>query len=124
MWNSLKAIGVVVTLATASTASLAEQKPVSSDLAFSAIQAGEWSTAESQLRQELVANPNDPMRLVNLAFVLQRQGRDAEAASMYRQVLALSSNPVVAVGSDDNIKRARVKSIATKGIAKLETAQN
>lgn len=124
MRNSLKVIGFAMALATLSTTSFADQKAVSSDLGFSAIQSGDWSTAESQLRQELVANPSDPMRLVNLAFVLQQQGRDAEAAATYRQVLALSSNPVVAVGSDDNIKRARVKAVATKGIARLESAKN
>jgi Flp pilus assembly protein TadD len=124
MRNSLKVIGFAMALATASTASLADQSTATSDLGFSAIQAGQWSTAETQLRQELVANPNDPMRLVNLAFVLQRQGREAEATDIYRQVLALNTNPMVAVGSEDNVKGVRVKSVASKGIARLETSKN
>jgi Flp pilus assembly protein TadD len=124
MRNSLKVIGFAIALATVSTASFADQIATSGDLGFSAIQAGQWSQAESQLRQELVATPNDPMRLVNLAFVLQQQGRNSEAAAVYRQVLALNSNPIVAVGSQDNVKGVRVKSVASKGIARLETAKN
>ena len=124
MRNSMKVIGLAVVLASASTPSFADPALAANDMAFSAIQAGQWSQAEVQLRQELVSNPNDPMRLVNLAFVLQRQGRAGEAADVYRQVLALNTNPVVAVGNGDNIKGVRVKSVASKGIARLDGAKN
>ena len=58
-----------------------------SDLGYSAIQQGDWADAEVQLRAELKSNPNDPMRMLNLAYVLQNQGRAEEAASLYQSVL-------------------------------------
>ncbi|MDX2143257.1 MAG: tetratricopeptide repeat protein [Rhodospirillaceae bacterium] len=96
-------------------------EPLKSDLAYAAIASRNWTEAETQLRTELAQAPDDAMRMVNLAFVLQQQGRDTEAAEMYRKVLEMKSNPKVAVGSDDrNLKAVRVKSIANKGIASIE----
>jgi Flp pilus assembly protein TadD len=55
-----------------------------SDLGYGAIQQGDWAEAESQLRAELKSNPKDPMRMLNLAYVLQNQGRADEAAGLYQ----------------------------------------
>ena len=90
-----------------------------SDLGYTAMQQGQWQKAEEQLRAELKANPNEPMRLLNLAFVLQHTGRPTEAAEMYQQVLTLNSNPLLAVGPDRDIKPARAKAIARKSMAAL-----
>ena len=124
MHTVLKTAALAFALSLANTASWADSAALNSDLGLAAIQAGQWTQAESQLRQELVANPNDPMRLVNLAFVLQRLGRDAEAKEVYRSVLALNTNPLVAVGNEEKVKGIRVKSVANKGIAQIENTQN
>lgn len=89
------------------------------DAGYDAIQQGQWQKAEDQLRAELKANPNEPMRLLNLAYVLQQTGRSKEAAEMYQQVLRLNANPLVAVGPDTDIKGVRSKDIARKSMAAL-----
>ncbi|MGE4064902.1 MAG: hypothetical protein AB7E79_16175 [Rhodospirillaceae bacterium] len=89
-------------------------------LALEAIASGNWSVAEAELRAGLVKTPNDPMKLLNLAYVLQKSGRAQEAAAVYGQVLVVDSNPLVAVGSSANPRPARAKQLAMKGIASLE----
>jgi len=125
MQKTIRALGLAALITGLPMAAYAEApKGDASDLAYSAIETGNWAKAETQLRAELAASPEDPMRLVNLAYVLQRQGRDGEAAELYRKVLSLNSNPVVAVGTDErNLKGVRVKSIANKGIASIESGK-
>lgn len=91
-----------------------------SDFGYAAIAAKDWVKAETQLRQELDAAPGDPMRLVNLAFVLQQQGRNTEATQVYQQVLEAKSNPKVAIGADGDSKAVRVKAIASRGLEAIE----
>ena len=90
-------------------------------VAFGAIQSKNWTEAEAQLRAGLQAEPNDPMKLLNLAYVLQNTGRKAEANDVYQQVLTLNRDPLVAIGPDDNVKSARAKIVAKKGMASLES---
>jgi Flp pilus assembly protein TadD len=125
MQNMIRALGMAALIAGVPLAASAEPlKGQASDLAYSAIETGNWSKAETQLRSELAASPDDAMRLVNLAYVLQRQGRDGEAVELYRKVLSLNSNPVVAVGADErDLKGVRVKSIANKGIASIKSGK-
>jgi len=90
-----------------------------STLAYQAIQDGKWSEAESQLRAGLEKNPDDPMRLLNLAYVLQNTGRGDEATKVYERVLQLDRDPLVAVGSDSKVRPARAKLLAKKGMAAM-----
>jgi len=89
-------------------------------LALEAIQNNNWSQAEAELRVGLVKTPDDAMKLLNLAYVLQKSGRASEAASIYEQVLQLDSNPVVAVGTASDPRPARAKMLARKGMASLK----
>jgi len=121
MASFLRSLSLTAVMALSISTGHAEQPAAKSDLGYSAIENGNWTSAETQLRAELAASPDDPMRLLNLAFVLQQQGRDPEAAKLYRKVLAMDTNPKVAVGPDArNVKAVRVKSLATKGIASIE----
>ena len=52
---------------------------------YDAITHGQWSQAEAMLRADLKQNPQDPARLLNLAFVLQNSGRQKEAAGVYQR---------------------------------------
>jgi Tfp pilus assembly protein PilF len=92
-------------------------------LAYQAIQDGKWAEAESLLRSGLAQNPDDPMRLLNLAYVLQSTGRQSEAMTVYEKVLKLDRDPLVAVGSDSKVKPARAKLIAKKGVAAIAGAK-
>lgn len=91
------------------------------DLGYAAIQKGDWADAEAQLRAGLAAEPADSSRLLNLAYVLQNLGRRDEAMAVYRQVLTLERDPLVAVGPDTKVRPARAKLVAKKGMASLDT---
>ncbi len=94
----------------------ADDATSASDLGYSAIQQGDWAKAELQLRAELKANPSDPMRMLNLAYVLQSQGRADEAATLYQSVLELDQDPLVAIGSESKPRPMRAKLVAKKAI--------
>lgn len=91
-----------------------------SDLGYGSIQDGNWAAAEIQLRAELKENPNDPMRMLNLAYVLQSQGRADEAAGLYQSVLELDRDPLLAVGSNSKSRPMRAKLVAKKAMTSLE----
>lgn len=89
------------------------------DAGYDAIQQGQWQRAEDQLRAELKVTPNEPKRMLNLAYVLQQTGRSKEAAEMYQQVLRLNANPLVAVGPDADTKGVRAKELARKSMTAM-----
>lgn len=93
------------------------------DTAYQAMVDGKWSQAETLLRQGLAQNPNDTSRMLNLAFVLQNSGKQAEAAAIYQKVLQLDSNPLVAVDDPYVLSRPeRAKQVARKGMASIENS--
>lgn len=93
------------------------------DTAYQAMVDGKWSQAETLLRQGLAQNPNDTSRMLNLAFVLQNSGKQAEAAAIYQKVLQLDSNPLVAVDDPYVLSRPeRAKQVARKGMAAIENS--
>jgi Flp pilus assembly protein TadD len=108
-----------VSMMMGATAFASEPASEGSTLAYQAIQDGKWSEAESQLRAGLEKNPDDPMRLLNLAYVLQSTGRGDEATRVYERVLQLDRDPLVAVGSDSKVRPARAKLLAKKGMSAL-----
>lgn len=116
-------LSCVVAASLLSASAFASSSADGSALAYEAIQKGDWAAAESTLRQGLQQNPEDPMRLLNLAYVLQNTGRASEAASVYEQVLQLNRDPLVAVGPDKKVRAARAKILAKKGMAALETGK-
>lgn len=93
----------------------------SEGLALGAISGGNWTQAEAELRAGLQADPNDAMKLLNLAYVLKKSGRAEEAAGLYARVLVLNENPLVAVGSSsDSVRPERAKLLAKKAMASLQ----
>ncbi len=99
---------------------LADATSQTDGLAFDAIAQGNWTAAEAELRAGLSQSPNDPMKLLNLAYVLQKSGRGDEAAGIYGQVLTLDRDPLVAVGPESNTRPMRAKLLAKKGMAALD----
>jgi len=92
----------------------------SEGLALEAIAGANWTQAEAELRAGLKESPNDAMKLLNLAYVLQKTGRGKEAAGIYAQVLVLNENPLLAVGAGSDVRPERAKLLAKKGMASLE----
>lgn len=70
-----------------STASLPESGYTPGSLAFSAIMDSDWKRAEAQLASSSAAE-TDPARLLNLAHVYRKTGRELEAKQLYEAVLA------------------------------------
>ncbi len=70
-----------------STASLPESGYAPGSLAFSAIMDSDWKRAEQQLAESSAAE-TDPARLLNLAHVYRKTGRELEAKQLYEAVLA------------------------------------
>lgn len=114
LFSALIVIGV--TLSPAFAASTAG----SSVQVYEAVQKRQWDEAEKLLRQSLRENPNDPTGLLNLAYVLQNTGRDAEAVSVYEKVLQQDSNPAVAIGQSDQL---RAKVLAKKRLGSIYSAK-
>jgi tetratricopeptide (TPR) repeat protein len=121
MKNILMTCVVVAGFMSIPTAACASE---ANSVASDAIMAGNWTKAETLLRKGLAQNPQDATRLLNLAFVLQNTGRQAEATRVYEKVLQLSSNPVIAVADPYTLSQpARAKRVAKKGMASIENAK-
>ena len=116
---SLLCVGAALMLGSIGPAT-ADAMTQSEGLAYGAIQNGDWSAAEAELRAGLVQTPDDPKKLLNLAFVLQKVGKADEAAAVYEQVLQLDRDPLLAYGTEINTRPMRAKLLAKKGMAALE----
>lgn len=84
--------------------------------AMDAILAGDYQAAEAKLRDSSRYRKNDPFRLINLALVLQRTGRESEASRLYERILALQDNPKARLASGTG---RPVKDIARTALASL-----
>ncbi len=115
---------VVFVLATlgAATPALAEPSATVDRTGYTAIAAGDLSTAEQRIVAERKIHPQRPELMLNLASVYHRTGRESEARALYTAVLA---HPAVAmdlpsgaiVSSHDLASRAmnrQLQQIATR----------
>jgi Flp pilus assembly protein TadD len=57
-------------------------------VAYDEMRSGRTDAAITKLQADSDLSPRDPSRLINLGSAYARQGRDAEAAAMYRAALA------------------------------------
>ena len=79
---------------------------------------GDYTQAEQELLEVLRKDPEDPFALLNLAFVYQSSGQDVKAREIYQRILVQSENPHAQLASG---KPQRVKTIAQRGIAQLDS---
>jgi Flp pilus assembly protein TadD len=86
---------------------------------YQAVQNRQWDVAEKLLREGLQQSPTDAKQLLNLAYVLQSNGRKSEAADLYARVLTLESNSLVTLDSDT---RLSAKILAKRRMAALSSA--
>jgi|GEM_PF-6828767 len=94
----------------------ADRQTATDDTAYDTIRAGRLDEAERALTQARESGKSDPFQLLNLAYVMQKQGRGDEAAEVYKQILDMDENPYAQLASGDP---RRVKSIARDGLAYL-----
>lgn len=85
-----------------------------------AIEDGDYTRAEQMLRADLVANPQDPHLMLNLAYVLTKTGRDAEARQLYAKVMQSNTSEMAVLQSG---KASRVQSVARVALEKMDQDQ-
>ncbi|MBK1663598.1 hypothetical protein CKO38_04455 [Rhodospirillum rubrum] len=90
---------------------------LSTDLALAALAKGDYSGAETHVERALAANPQDSYALLAAGLLYQNTGRPAEAARIYRQLMALKPREQAAVGT---WFRQRPQPIADIAAANLE----
>ena len=61
------------------------------DIGFAKLQQNELVRAREYFNQALKIDPNNGSALLNLATVCEREGKKAEAETLYRRILALPS---------------------------------
>ena len=85
-------------------------------VASAAIEQGDFVGAEKVLLQELRIHPGRPELLLNLATVYAKTGRQAEARTLYRQVLA-QSDVLMDLPAD---RTAGSHAVAVAGLRRLD----
>ena len=84
--------------------------------AYTDVVGQDWPKAESKLASDLAENPDDPFRLLNLAYVYTQTDRPADAPATYEKVLSLNENPIATLHSGEDV---RTKKIARDALASL-----
>lgn len=102
-------IGMAMLLQVATTA------PAASDYGFQKIADGNFDAAEVSLQAASIAEPDEPLVLINLAQVYRRTGRVDQARAMYRRVLE-TPNADLVLG---DYRTAWSHDLARRGIATL-----
>ena len=88
----------IATVCAAAPAPRAEVGYPTGSLALSAIERGDWATAERLLTQESRIANDDPARLVNLGRVYMATGRTGEAMAVWHQAAAAAPVEVETAG--------------------------
>jgi Tfp pilus assembly protein PilF len=91
--------------------------PPADDVAFRAIQAHDWTTAERQLLAGLEKDPSNVFRQLNLAWVYSQTGRKDEAAAIYQSIL-MSDRDLLA--ADQSGQGRSVKALAERGLSLVQ----
>lgn len=95
------------------TAGLTEVGYAPGSLGFAAIMHQDWKKAEAQLTSSAV-DADDPARLLNLAHVYRKTGREAEARDIYRRLAGRSHHFLVELANGDV---ASTRELARQGLA-------
>ncbi|MCH8686334.1 tetratricopeptide repeat protein [Pedomonas mirosovicensis] len=85
------------------------------------IRSGDLETAERILTYAHDSRENNPAKMLNLAYVLQKKGEAAQAASIYQEILRLDANPYVVTASGEP---RRAKALARLGLERLDSGSN
>jgi len=89
------------------------------DIGFAKLQQNDLARAREYFNQALKIDPNNGAALINLATVCEREGKKAEAESLYRRVLALPP-PKGGKGQDGQAVEDPFKEAARAGLQRLQ----
>lgn len=88
--------------------------------AFTEVAEQDWTTAEKKLKAQVEANPDDPFRLLNLAYVYTKTDKSNEAVAVYERILDLETNPMATLTSGQDV---RAKKVARDALASLGVSE-
>jgi tetratricopeptide (TPR) repeat protein len=91
--------------------------PPADDVAYRAILAHDWATAEKQLLAGLEKDPTNVFRQLNLAWVYSQTGRSDQAAMIYQNIL-MSDRDLLA--ADQSGQGRSVKALAERGLSLMQ----
>ena len=91
--------------------------PPADDVAYRAIIAHDWATAERQLVAGLEKDPSNVFRQLNLAWVYSQTGRKEEAAMIYQRILMSDRDQLAA---DQSGQGRSVKALAERGLSLVQ----
>jgi len=117
--KSLAAITVITLSACAGTdgASTAGMTYTEKGWAYNEVVQEDWSTAEAKLASEVERHPEDPFRLLNLAYIYTKTEKSEDAIAVYQKVLDLDSDSVAPT------QDLRAKKIARDALATMVNAE-
>lgn len=78
----------------------------------------DWTKAEALLAEEVKSHPDDPFRLLNLAYVYTQADKPDDAVAVYERVLDLDENPIATLLTGEDV---RAKKIAEDALASIVT---
>lgn len=83
---------------------------------FSEVAEQDWSNAEKAMEAQVAEHPEDPFRLLNLAYVYTKTDKSADAVAVYERILDLETNPMATLTSGEDV---RAKKVARDALASL-----
>lgn len=88
--------------------------------AFSEVAKQDWESAEKAMKAQVDANPEDPFRLLNLAYVYTKADKSEDAVAVYERILDLETNPMATLTSGQDV---RAKKVARDALASLGVSE-
>ncbi len=93
------------------------------DIGFAKLQQNELVRAREYFNQALKIDPNNGSALLNLATVCEREGKKAEAETLYRRILALPSAKGNGKGNEGQAEDDPLKALARAGLKRLQLSK-
>ena len=90
---------------------------------FKALQQGDYSRAEPELKQALADDPSDPFSKLNLGAVYQNTGRADQAVPLYRDVLVSGKDIYPKRTSGAATPRQSLAEIAQDNLSKIPASR-
>lgn len=77
----------------------------------------DWVKAEAVLSEEVKSHPDDPFRLLNLAYVYTQADKPEDAVAVYERVLNLDENPIATLLTGEDVRAKKIAEDALASIA-------
>lgn len=113
-------VGIIPAVALAAAfVTPAQSQERQGEFSHTAIIAGQYASAERELRDDMRVNGAQPEALLNLAAIMVQTGRASEANSLYQRVLAARDIEMLLangnVASSHNIARTGLRRLVPAG---------